>query len=179
MHLLQVSIKSHVYSPRAGADNTWESKFLYQHKPFVTLFICWKFLPLNDFLTFFLVHVYTGIYNIFPYKSIRKQFDLIKKVMVNSRSSFEQSLLGPSPQCCIPSPKVIGPLVPENIFTIYGRGGHLGHVTQTPSPTNLRSLNPCRLHMKFGFDWPSGFGEEDVWKWWTTTDNEGRSLPIL
>ena len=24
------------------------------------------------------------------------------------------------------------------------------------------------LHIKFGFDWPSGFREEDLWKWWTT-----------
>ena len=24
--------------------------------------------------------------------------------------------------------------------------------------------------MKFGFDWPSGFGE-DLWKWWTDKDN--------
>ena len=47
------------------------------------------------------------------------------------------------------------------VFTIYGRGGHLGHVTQTPR-TNFRSPIPLRLHMKFGFDWPSGFGEEDL-----------------
>ena len=26
------------------------------------------------------------------------------------------------------------------------------------------------LHVKFGFDWPSGFREEDLWKWWTTDD---------
>ena len=51
-------------------------------------------------------------------------------------------------------------------FTIYGRGGHLGHVTQTPR-TNFRSPIPLRLHKKFGFDWPSGFWEEDLWKWWT------------
>ena len=25
--------------------------------------------------------------------------------------------------------------------------------------------------MKFGFDWPSGFEEEDLWKWWTTDDD--------
>ena len=48
-----------------------------------------------------------------------------------------------------------------NVFTIYGRGGHLGHVTWTiyingPSPF------PRRLHKKFGFDWPSSFGGEDV-----------------
>ena len=67
-HLLQVTKKSvlspiiyiffhvfiHLYIPKAGADNPMGSKFIYQHKPFVTLVICCKFLPLNDFLTFFL-----------------------------------------------------------------------------------------------------------------------------
>ena len=47
------------------------------------------------------------------------------------------------------------------VFTIYGRGSHLGHLTQTPR-TNFRSPIPLRLNMKFGFDWPSGFGEEDL-----------------
>ena len=32
----------------------------------------------------------------------------------------------------------------------------------------LSSLIPWRLHMKFVFDWPSGFWEEDVWRVWTT-----------
>ena len=52
--------------------------------------------------------------------------------------------------------RTIGPLV-----IIYGRGGHLGHVTQMPR-TNIRSPYPRRLHIKFGFDRESGFGEEDV-----------------
>ena len=43
----------HVYSPGAGADIPLGSEFLYKHKPFVTLVICSKFLPLNDFLTVF------------------------------------------------------------------------------------------------------------------------------
>ena len=47
------------------------------------------------------------------------------------------------------------------VFTIYGRGGHLGHVTQMRR-TKYRSPYPRRLHIKFGFDRPSGFGEEDV-----------------
>ena len=61
-HLLQVSKKYlrslilyiifhvfiHVYSPGAGADNPLGSEFLYKHKPFVTLVICCKILPLND-----------------------------------------------------------------------------------------------------------------------------------
>ena len=46
-------------------------------------------------------------------------------------------------------------------FTIYGRGGHLGHVTRMPR-TDFRSPYPMRLHIKFGFDWPSGFRGEYV-----------------
>ena len=47
------------------------------------------------------------------------------------------------------------------VFTIYGRGGHLGHVTHMPQ-SNFRSPYPRRLQIKFGFDQASGFGEEDV-----------------
>ena len=46
-------------------------------------------------------------------------------------------------------------------FTINGRGGHLGHVTWTIY-TNSGSPFPRRLHVKFCFDWPNGFGGEDV-----------------
>ena len=46
----------------------------------------------------------------------------------------------------------------RRVFTIYGRGGHLGHVTQMPR-TKYRSIYPRRLHIKFGIDWPSGFGD--------------------
>ena len=49
----------------------------------------------------------------------------------------------------------------ERVFTIYVHGGHLGHVTQLPR-TNFRPPYPRRLHIKFGFDWPSGVREEDV-----------------
>ena len=42
------------------------------------------------------------------------------------------------------------------VFTIYRRGGHLGHVTQMPR-TKYRSPYPRRLHIKFGFDCQSGF----------------------
>ena len=41
-------------------------------------------------------------------------------------------------------------------FSIHGRGGHLGHVTHMPR-TKLCSPYPRRLHIKFGFDRPSGF----------------------
>ena len=42
------------------------------------------------------------------------------------------------------------------VFTIYGHVGHLGHVTWTIY-TNFCYSIPMSLHMKFGFDWPSGF----------------------
>ena len=68
-HLLQVSkqislnlilyilfhVFIHVYSPGTGTENPMGPNFLYQHKPFVILVICCKFLSLNDFLTFFLI----------------------------------------------------------------------------------------------------------------------------
>ena len=47
------------------------------------------------------------------------------------------------------------------VFTINKHGGHLGHVTCTIY-INFLSYFPMRLHIKFGFDWPSGFREEDV-----------------
>ena len=47
------------------------------------------------------------------------------------------------------------------VCTIYGRGSHLGHVTYMPR-TKFRSHYPRRLQIKFGFDRPSGFREEDV-----------------
>ena len=46
-------------------------------------------------------------------------------------------------------------------FLPYRHGGHLGHVTQMPG-TSFRSPYLRRLHIKFGFDRASGFGEEDV-----------------
>ena len=65
--------------------------------------------------------------------------------------------------------KILGLLVLEKkilkVFTIYGPGGNLSHVTLSIY-TNFCSLFPRRLHMKFGFDWPRGFrGEmfEQLW----------------
>ena len=38
------------------------------------------------------------------------------------------------------------------VFTIYGHGGHLGHMTRIIW-TNFHSPIPLRLHINFGFDW--------------------------
>ena len=47
------------------------------------------------------------------------------------------------------------------VFAIYSHGGHLGHVTWTIY-INFCSPFLRMLHMKFGFDWPSGFRGEDL-----------------
>ena len=47
------------------------------------------------------------------------------------------------------------------IIVIYSHGGHLGQVTMTIY-ANFHSLFLRMLQIKFGFDWPSRFSEEDV-----------------
>ena len=44
---------------------------------------------------------------------------------------------------------------------MYGHGSHLGHVTWI-SYIHIGSPFLLMLHIKFGFDWPSGFREDDV-----------------
>ena len=44
------------------------------------------------------------------------------------------------------------------VFTIYGYGGHLGHVTWI-TYIHIGSHFLQMLHIKFGFDWPCGFRE--------------------
>ena len=44
----------------------------------------------------------------------------------------------------------------RSVFTIYGRGGHLGHVTSIMS-SNFHFLVPKSLHTKFGSDRHSSF----------------------
>ena len=64
----------------------------------------------------------------------------------------------------MPSFKIIGLLVLENffnVFAIYSHSGNLGHVNFTIY-INVRSPFLRMLHMKFGFDWPSGFRGEGL-----------------
>ena len=65
-------------------------------------------------------------------------------------------MMGLSPRCYIPSFVEIGPPVPgkkifDFFFTIYGRGGHLGHVTSIMS-SDFHFLVPESFHKKFGSD---------------------------
>ena len=42
------------------------------------------------------------------------------------------------------------------VFTIYGHGGHLGHVTRIML-TNFHFLVPESFHTKLSSEWPSSF----------------------
>ena len=70
-------------------------------------------------------------------------------------------MMGRSHQCYIPSFVEIGPPVPERkIFEEFlpymGVAAIFCHVTSIMS-INFHFLEPESLHIKFGFDWPSGF----------------------
>ena len=58
-------------------------------------------------------------------------------------------------------PPVLEEKIFEGFFTIYGHGGHLGHVTCI-SYIHIGSPFLLKLHIKFGFDWPIGFRGDDV-----------------
>ena len=47
------------------------------------------------------------------------------------------------------------------VFTIYGDGGHHGHVTLTIL-NKLSTPFQGMLYMKFDYEWPSVFTEEDI-----------------
>ena len=55
------------------------------------------------------------------------------------------------------------------VFTIYGHGGHLGHVTWIIY-IYIGSHFLQMLHIKFGFDWSSSFREKIFEKCVWTTD---------
>ena len=82
-------------------------------------------------------------------------------------SSFEQIMMGWNPRCYIPSFMEIGLPVPkkkillDRVFTIYGHGGHLGHVTSIMS-SDFHFLVLESFHTKFGSDKHSSFWENPV-----------------
>ena len=66
----------------------------------------------------------------------------------------------------MPSFVETGPPVPEKkifegFFTIYGHGSHLGNVTWIIY-IHIGSHFLLMLHIRFGFDRPRGFREEDL-----------------
>ena len=89
------------------------------------------------------------------------KFDIaVKQVKVTQGSSFIQTMMGRSPRCYIPSFMEIGlPVLEKKIFnvsTIYGHGGHFGHVTSI-TLTNFHFLVPESFRTKLSSEWHSSF----------------------
>ena len=58
-------------------------------------------------------------------------------------------------------PPVLEKKIFEGVFTIYGHGGHIGHVTSILLPI-FHFLVPESFHTKFGSEWHSSLGENLV-----------------
>ena len=58
-------------------------------------------------------------------------------------------------------PSVLEKRIFEDFYHIWASGGHLSHVTWI-SYLHIGSPFLLMLHIKFGFDWPSGFRGDDV-----------------
>ena len=92
------------------------------------------------------------------------KYDLaVKEVKVTPGSSFEQTIMGWSPRCYIPSFVKIGLSVLEK--KIFEGFYHIWvwRPSWSCDPNGVNKLScplPRRLHVKFGFDWPSSFGED-------------------
>ena len=112
---------------------------------------------------------------IFPFKCIRKQIWPWRLVgQGQPRIIIWTNLVGPtSPMLHTKSqghrPSGSGEEDFQMVFTLHGHGGHLGHVPRIIW-TNFRSPILRSLHMKFEFNWSSGFRGENVWKCWRRTD---------
>ena len=103
-----------------------------------------------------------NISRFFQYKCIRNQiWPCRKKDQGQPRFIICANLVGPSSPMLYTKSQSHWPFGSrvediKRVFTLYGHGRHLGDVTINIwfkfTPLNLRSL-----HIKFEFNWPSGF----------------------
>ena len=146
-------------APGQGAYIPQGTKFWCQQKILVTSVICWQFQIIDD-NSFWKIHCFT----FFPYKSTRDQIWPCCKIGQGQPSVIIWTNLVvleyPMLHTKFQGHRPFGSRE-EDSLRFYGHGGHLGHVIRTVW-TNFCFPIPRRLHMKFGFNWPSGFWGEDV-----------------
>ena len=179
-----------MYSPRAGADSPLGPKFWWQQKGLFSLPICCKFQ--NDlfkiwFYTHFLMILYMYIASGARAENpLGTNFWCQQKALITLTicCKFQTNLLEfwfykhflMFFHMYIAQGQSSGEDDFWKVFTIYGRGGHLRHVTQMPGTTftppihggstwNLALIGPAVLEKIFEND--------------GRTDNGRRSMPIL
>ena len=146
-----------------GAYSPQGTKFCCQQKLLVTSIICCSF-QITDENSVWKIHCFT----FFTYKSIMDQIWPCHKIsqcqprrvivwikfVVLEHPLLHTKFQGHQPFGCREEDFF-------KVFTTYGHGSHLGHVTRSVW-TNFCSPIPWRFYMKFGFNRPSGFWGEDV-----------------
>ena len=143
----------HVYCPRVGADRPLGSNLL---RLINLKSISCKFFPTNDILTLFPVQMHEGPMLTLPENMSRSSqghdlYKLCRAPVTDASHQVSKSLA-----YWFWRRRFL-----KFFFSIYSHGRHLGHVTLTIY-INFLSPFPRMLHIKFGFDWPSGFRGEDL-----------------
>ena len=140
--------------PRAGADNPLGSIFFsHKYKSSVHLHTPSKFPPFNYILLIFPIQMHGRPKLTLPqnrsksYQGHVIYINFVKLHCLMLHAKFQNH-----------RPSGSGEEDFLKVFDIYSHGGHLGHVTLTIY-TNFHSLLTM-LHIKFGFNWPSGFRED-------------------
>ena len=118
-------------------------------------------LLIIDYNSFWKIHCFT----FFPYKSIRDQIWPCRKI-----GQGQPRIIIWTNLAVLELPKLYTKFKDHQPF-----GSREEDLRFLPY---IRSPIPWRHHMKFDFDWPSGFWGEDVWRVWMTNDDD-RGLPIL
>ena len=192
-HLLLVSKKSlwslilynffhdliHVYSPGAGAYSPLGDKNFDVNRNFLSLWSSIASFKSHD-NSFWKIYCFT----FFPYESIREQIWPCRKIGQGQPTVIISTnlvvLLHPMLHTKFQGHQPFGS-GEEDFLRFLAYMGMAAILVMWPGLfwTNFRSPVSKRLHMKFGFKWPSGF-REDVWKCWEHyTHMDDRGLPIL
>ena len=124
-----------------------------------------KFFPTNDILTLFPIQMHEQTMLALPYNRSRSSpghylYKICRAPVTDASHQVSKSLA-----FWFWRRRFL-----KFFFSIYSLGSHLGHVTLTLTIyINFLSPLPRMLHMKFVFDWPSGFSGEDVSLLWKYT----------
>ena len=139
----------------AGSELPLESISFLNHKDSIHLPIYCKFCPSNDIVTIFSVQMQGRLKLTLPLKRSRSSqghdlYKLCRALLPDASCQVSKSLA-----FWFWRRRFL------KVFAIYSHGGHLGHMTMTIY-IYFHSHFLIMLLIKFGFDWPSSFREENL-----------------
>ena len=146
-------------APRQGQTTTWGQNFYF----YISLLSLWSFASSIKWLS-----------NSFsPYKSIRDQiWPCSKTGQCQPRTIIWTNYDGPESPVLHTKPQSHWPFGSEDFWRVYYIWAWRPSWSCDPEPENKLSFpHPTKAPYEI---LPSGFGEEDLWKWWTTDDGRRR-----